>query len=737
MSNILVRQSVKRDGSWSYHDLDVLADEITLGAAASNVIVLQGGKIAAQHLTIFMSNQQLRLRCDDKHKVMLNGRAVKKAKIHAGDKIALGGHVVSVMPSPPGFRFALKVDSTALEGKEGQFGREAGDTLPSAKKPAWILGSLTLILLLVVPLLISQYDRSVDRERTYSSFDQIWSSGDLHPAHQLSTGGDCSSCHEELFSRTADTACLNCHTEQIGHVPAGDIVDPGLEEHRCGSCHQEHNGRSSLMSHSNSNCQSCHDVESFTSGHPEFEQYPSPAHSGILFDHDAHNRDYFLDTKKPFECSGCHQLDQAGRHQVTESFEAMCVDCHGEKASSVASKVYHHGNQVISADPVVFFVLPRLDLKRLAVNVDIGAWPKGTKKGARGGLTKLGLTPFMELLLSVDPATAQALGRLKANKVKLSSLKKASDTDIADAVTIVWGVKHLLNDLREDPTNALTSRLDSVTKQPISERALASLTAQMRGEFAGQLTKQWFAAIDDFSLAAELRASPLPITEETPSRLHDQSSAKDDAPGNSWINTTPWQEYKFSMQYQPGGHADNFVKAWLDLSLQIADHTLENTGQTPNTVFGPKEAAQEVLSELADLEKSKPGKAKGAGACSKCHSVISDPVGENQFAWLSNKPNPLESSSTRFSHAQHSTDNTDKCLNCHAWTEHENFLATNKAASGQQSYISNFAPLSQDSCNGCHSDGGRADSQCLNCHSYHVTGESSEFTKKPTHTDPT
>ena len=121
----------------------------------------------------------------------------------------------------------------------------------------------------------------------------------------------------------------------------------------------------------------------------------------------------------------------------------MCVDCHGEKASSVASKVYHHGNQIISADPVVFFVLPRLDLKRLAENVEIGAWPEGTKKGARGGLTRLGLTPFMELLLSADPTTAPALGRLKANKIKLSSLKKASDTDIADAVTIVWGVKHL------------------------------------------------------------------------------------------------------------------------------------------------------------------------------------------------------------------------------------------------------------------------------------------------------
>ncbi len=715
MSNVLIRQSVQRDGEVSYLDLDMQTQEVTLGSAASNVLRLSGKLVAPLHASIFVKKGQLWVKCHAKHKLLHNGRAVRQAKIHPGDTLELGNNKVTVLRSPPGFDFGLQLDADAAPDAEA--GPETGDNVPSVRGPAWVIGVLTLVTLFVLPLLAAQYQRSNIGSDSDLQADKIWSSGELHPAHEWATGGDCASCHEAWFSRTRDTACLACHTDQLGHVPLEHPEHQALQSQRCASCHQEHNGQQSLLAGANPSCQSCHSTAGFVDAHPEFENYPAPRRTGILFDHASHKNDHFLDTLKPFACDSCHQMDAAGQHQNTASFETMCLDCHGEKASSVASKVFHHGDQIVSTAPVAFFVLPRLDLKSLAA-VDIGAWPDGSKKGSRNGLTKLGLTPFMELLLATNPASGAALARLNENKIKLSSLKKASDADLADAATIIWSVKQLLLEMTNDPEKTLVNRLSSTAASATGDRQLAALTGQMTEDFVKVVTAQWFAEQTGFSLEKDLQQRPEEYGGgERPSPA-SKPPTSDPTPGIEWIRTTPWREHKYTMQYQPGGHADSFARAWLDLSLKLSQQ-----GEASQEVDIVQNAAQKLFDGLADLEKTKPGKAKGVGACSKCHTLAPDHNNNLILQWVSETPDPLQPTSSPFNHAAHLvTTANENCLDCHVLDTSDDFLSSYQQASlAPEQAVSNFTAIEKEVCASCHTEGGRASSECTDCHNYHVT----------------
>src|SRR5262249_46249269 len=119
----------------------------------------------------------------------------------------------------------------------------------------------------------------------------------------------------------------------------------------------------------------------------------------IAFNHAAHHDKHFAEKKQTFDCRSCHVDDSTGKVQLLASYESTCAACHDEKiATSVARGV-----------PVL--TLPTMDVAAMrAAGFDIGDWPKSATGDFDGRLP-----PAMKLLLSADPAAAQALARLGAD----------------------------------------------------------------------------------------------------------------------------------------------------------------------------------------------------------------------------------------------------------------------------------------------------------------------------------
>ena len=722
MSSILIRRSVFRGESKTYHDLEIDTSKVTIGADADNTVNLRGEGVEHWHAVIVVARDGgAKIRSVGKHKVTVNGEPVSNSALVAGDEVSLGKNVIVVLPTPPGFTLALQVDATESAQEqhlESNYRTDILQTGVGKRRPAWIFGLLVLTFFLLVPLVSSQFFKMEDTSIPNVFTDAIWAAGEIHPAHRLATGGDCSACHNKPFSRVSEESCTACHENISDHAAPHQMAERDLSEQRCGGCHREHNSADLLATQSGSDCESCHAVTNLALDHPPFVDYPNPERPQIIFDHSSHENKHFQGTKRTFECGSCHALDPAGQHEIIASFETMCVDCHGEAGGEVPSKVFHHGDQIVSADPVSVFTLPRLDLKSLAKTTGLGDWPEGTKGASRDGLTRLGITPFTELLLSTDPQTAAALSRLRLGKVKLSSLKKADAESIADVLTVIWGVKRLLVDLALDAEQAVAGRLNPILEASLSDRELAALTGQIQTEFVQNAVASWFYDETGRALVEDAKDGPKALTDY----LVDTKSSKpptvaNDLPGAPWVRTGLWQEVKYSMQYLPPGHTDSFIKAWLDLSMKLQ----QSASQTTGIEYGVREAANALFEELADA-KAKPGKAKGAGRCSKCHSQITDDEGMRSLAWNSLRANPLDQDFTRYRHADHvGPDKQEVCIDCHIRAEDSDVLSAYAEDAELGKYASNFEPLAIETCTTCHAPQDQASDECLTCHYYHVS----------------
>ncbi len=720
VSSVLIRQSVSRGESRTFHDIELDVSEVTIGADANNTIPLRGESVRGKHAVVVAADGVVQVRAIGRKKIVVNGLSVNRVEMSPGDRLTIGQNVILVLPNPPGFELALQVEAVdpgRNQNLEALYLTYPNQTRISKRVSAWTLGLLTLTLFFIVPLVVSQYF-AADKSTTPMMFtDDIWSSGPISRPHLAATENDCSQCHTELFSRVPDTACTRCHEAVAVHTSAEQLAELGRPDERCGSCHREHNEPAMLVERSGADCVNCHSFTSLAEGHPAFSDYPDPGRPSIMFDHSAHQLDHYQETDLVFECGSCHNPDTAGQHQTTATFESMCVDCHGDSDSSVASKVFHHGDQIVSADPVAVFTLPRVDLKTLAKTQMPGAWPEAAKKGSRTGLTRLGITPFTELLLAADPQAGPAISRLKQNKIKLSSLKKANDADLADSAVLIWAIKRLLADLSIDADATLTARLAPMLLQPPDKRELAALSGQIPPLLLPSVIKDWFPMDTGNGLQEDLKNAPLvnrPV--EQPSKSGVGTTG---LPGTTWVRTGLWQEQKSSIQYQPSGHADSFVKAWMDMTLDI----LQNPEQDPT--HGPEihAAAQQLFDALYDSDAD-PGKAKGAGRCSKCHSQIFDEFGKRKIAWSASQLKPVQADFTRFSHAGHeSPGNESVCTDCHQPVEKGEFLSAYATDGAPAAYVSSFSPIDAQTCSTCHAQDRQASDQCLKCHNYHVTAQ--------------
>jgi hypothetical protein len=638
---------------------------------------------------------------------------------------------------------------------------------------AWLLGALTLGVTLFV--------------LTSSLLRKSWMSpGPLATVHATTTT-QCSDCHTPeapgvpvtlaSFSLTRAIAdsqrCLNCHVlgshalnphatapDQLaamgrkiqagaGHPSASLVqrissvlaVDHGRDSKlACATCHQEHQGRTfDLKQLSNSQCQVCHSVQfaSFGQGHPEFGAYPYLRRTRIFFDHASHFDKHFVENKAkaPTSCQDCHVPDASGRLMLVKSFEQTCAACH-------AAQIQGEG---LTTKGIAFFTVPGLDTETLgAKGYRLGGWPQ---------MADGRLTPFMQMLLSRDPALKAAL--LTLHGVDLLDLSHASPAQCEAAVQLAWGVKGLLFDLAEKGQNSLIQELESAMKIG-APQAASNLVGELSRAEVVSAQKDWFpdllTEVTNHRRGIDPPAPPPPPANPAPAKMPSsppasgddslltggpapatpapKASAGDDSllgnggppsvpaapppapPAEAMPNEEDWvaaggwyrPEGSYTLLYRPVGHADPFFTAWLTVSVAQID--------APQSA----EAAKPVFQALSDPQ--------APGLCMKCHTVDRE-SGTLAVNWTAERPVPNFHPFTKFNHSAHFSLLTDTgCQACHRLNPQATYARYFTATDGSVSqsavpFQSNFAPLPKAVCAQCHAPQVASDS-CLECHNYHV-----------------
>lgn len=170
--------------------------------------------------------------------------------------------------------------------------------------------------------------------------------------------------------------------------------------------------------------------------------------------------------------------------------------------------------------------------------------------------------------------------------------------------------------------------------------------------------------------------------------------------GSKWSAYGGWyrNDNNYSLHYHPTGHADRFMKVWLDIS---AKH------------YGEKQSARTTFEHLSS---------NGApGDCMKCHSVDTRTPSHELFVnWRGKRNDPNMRTFTRFDHSAHfSLLSGDGCRSCHPLDSKSDYAKSFENNRDPQVFRSNFRKVEKAQCASCHQPK-LAGNSCLQCHNYHI-----------------
>jgi len=516
--------------------------------------------------------------------------------------------------------------------------------------------------------------------------------GNCHTASMTSLKGPLHGIVASHTSFEESTNCTGCHAlgahalAPHSPTPAQTIVPASLGAHApqasadeiaCTTCHHEHRGRdASLTALSATRCQSCH-AENFPSiaqGHPSFGDYPYVKRLSIAFDHATHiGRHFQGEEAAPETCMDCHRSDSEGGMRVA-GFDDSCASCH-------AAEIEGHGRA--DATGLAFLGLPAVDVSSLEeAGVDIGMWP------ADANFADAPITPITALLLAGDPRAAADLELVE--ELAWVDLYDASEEERAAVGRIIWDVKTLLAELAAGGQDVLRQRLESTLDRKISNAALAELSGGLSPAALRSALRNWLPHLED-----ELR------TRGAAAYVFEAPIADALEPDEEWVLAGGWysDDYTFTLRRRPCGHADPFLKSWLDLSVAAG-------GATGSGPMGS------LFSELSDAD--------GPGQCAKCHSIDALPETESaQVNWREPSHDFSRGALVQFSHEPHVTLLDDQgCSMCHQLAESTEGFKQTYSQFDPRELVSAFTPLGPDDCAQCHTpkvSGG----DCLTCHQYH------------------
>ncbi len=165
-----------------------------------------------------------------------------------------------------------------------------------------------------------------------------------------------------------------------------------------------------------------------------------------------------------------------------------------------------------------------------------------------------------------------------------------------------------------------------------------------------------------------------------------------------WAALGGWYRANYSLYYRPVGHADRFLRTWLDVLAATFGTSAERV-------------ARPVFRALTDPQ--------APGSCAKCHSIDARPDGGRVVNWQPTRVTAGTTELTMFQHVSHfSVTDQEGCLSCHALNADARPLDY-YTGTDPTSYASSFADISKSHCEGCHVSGAAGDA-CTQCHGYHV-----------------
>jgi hypothetical protein len=190
----------------------------------------------------------------------------------------------------------------------------------------------------------------------------------------------------------------------------------------------------------------------------------------------------------------------------------------------------------------------------------------------------------------------------------------------------------------------------------------------------------------------------------SPDSLLGNANRNDNAPPErfdpeSWAESGGWYRQDFAIRYRPSGHANWFLKAWLD----FAGHVY---GATEEDRLAP------IFESLASQDS--------IGRCTKCHSTDID-AGLKKVNWWPFDPARVKKDRfTTFAHKPHIDAVGSKgCAACHQLNPTGGKYLESYAQGDPARYASNFLYIEKTRCAACHIEK-TAGENCTLCHYYHV-----------------
>lgn len=675
----------------------------------------------------------------------------------------------------------------------------------------WVqIGTTAIAALVVISLLPSWRQQTVLAPGPLShSHAQLLSSGDSDGKHRIDAESRCAACHPNAITDNDQSLlravhsvehpigvgaqsqlCLQCHAETMPNAIAGtphDLIGGDLksllqsisspapksrasETLECSQCHREHRGpNEDLQSITSARCQSCHrkTFDSFSNGHPEFVDYPSPAPRGIPFDHQKHKNEYFAKKQTSFDCKVCHQTEDksgvVGNIYRSVSFERACASCHTEPLQSASS------------EGTVVLQLPSLDRKMIAgAGFNLGAWPEFASQMMDGEVS-----PLWQALIQQQPGGSELLQSLPNSK-RMQDVDPNDKKQLENVVLLADLMRKSLQEWHDEGQSVFRNTIGADTasffSQPISYRArsatvsssvapstIASLTfnnpestAQDRWldrvssgipiDLVREAYRRWFLSASTTELSRQRIKQPQSRLANTRS----QPPASDDdllSPGdgsllsdeNDLLNAPtvdgldprsnrkaatnealkPWKHMPFggwmlddsrvAMVYIPQPHADPWLSRWLEWQTIRRRISASDPHSPPRSIPD--------FSATMRLEKQ----------CLQCHNLGVGELLENadvpNTAWTIRQRSAAVKQLTRFNHTPHLTlTSLRNCESCHVLAGGANsseFVGSQGWSEHGRTVHHEFLTMKKSDCSGCHHRQSAGD-QCTQCHNYHV-----------------
>jgi len=166
----------------------------------------------------------------------------------------------------------------------------------------------------------------------------------------------------------------------------------------------------------------------------------------------------------------------------------------------------------------------------------------------------------------------------------------------------------------------------------------------------------------------------------------------------AWASLGGWYRRDYTLFFRPLGHADRFIRTWLDIAASTYGTEAEDRGRILFTELTTKDAP---------------------GQCAKCHSIDTEITGILNIKWHPVRPKEDRKPFTWFPHAAHfGMLREEGCQTCHHIDEKAAYQKSYEDLD-PTTFQSNFQPLDRQICIQCHTADEAGDA-CMSCHNYHA-----------------